>query len=109
MLILNYFNMYRIISFTLLALGIGSALAAESPDVLRCGNVEPPNELLELAKAMVREGATAADRTLVIDTFFHVVEARMNEGTTTYEMLMDQVRLKAVGTTSRSLTLCLLA
>ena len=76
----------------LMALKAGSALAADNSSALRCGAGDPPDALLEVAKSMVKEAAAAADRTLEVDTFFHVVTTQANEGMVTDQMLSDQVR-----------------
>jgi len=84
--------MYYTISTALLALSVGSALALNSSEIRRCGNVGLPPELLEVSKSMARETATAADRNLEVDAFFHVVATEAHSGWVTDQMLSDQVR-----------------
>ena len=80
--------LYTSLSLALLA---GSALAADSLDTLRCGADDPPDALLQVAKSMVKETAAEADRTLEVDTFFHVVTTEDSEGLVNDLMLGDQV------------------
>ena len=80
--------LYTSLSLALLA---GSALAADSLDTLRCGAGDPPNALLQVAKSIVKEATAKANRTLEVDTFFHVVTTEDSEGVVNDLMLGDQV------------------
>lgn len=70
----------------------GTALAANSSNLVRCGNENPPDAFFEVAKQIVRESAAVAGRTIEVDTFFHIVTSEENEGIITDQMLSDQVR-----------------
>lgn len=83
--------MYYPLFTALLALSAGSALALNSSDILRCGNGDLPTEMLQVSKSMARERTTAADRSIKIDVYFHVVAVEANQWVTD-QMLTDQVR-----------------
>lgn len=87
------FIMHYPLFTALLALNAGSALALNSSNILRCGNGDLPTEMLRVSKSMARETTTAADRSIKVDVYFHVVSRESNQFVTD-QMLTDQVRQK---------------
>ncbi len=84
--------MYYSLFIALLALGVGGALAQNSSDFLRCGNGDPPIEMLKVSKSMAKQKTIAADRELKVDVYFHVITTETNSDWITDQMITDQVR-----------------
>ncbi|KAL8910204.1 MAG: hypothetical protein Q9171_004502 [Xanthocarpia ochracea] len=86
-------------SFALCALWATTALAAPpatKPAFVRCGTNEPPAALVAQAQQLaaepeVQSPAFAAVATLVINTYFHVVESAGKRGTVTRTQLNNQL------------------
>ncbi|KAI9849908.1 MAG: hypothetical protein M1837_000122 [Sclerophora amabilis] len=88
---------------TALAFQVGLAFAAvpkEKPGVTRCGVEAPPKELVAQAQQFQRvaneiskeeQSARLAARSIVVNTYFHVVTTRAKQGTITQTMLNNQL------------------
>lgn len=70
-----------------------AAVPGVKPLLFRCGSENPPQDILESARAMAANPSTqaAAAASINVKTYFHVVTTRAKQGSVTQTQLNNQV------------------